>query len=72
MSERWAHVKRAADIAFGKHVITAQMNHCGFTRSVQLLEMTITEFPFRVLLVAHSLRIGNPLWDCRRCRGAGT
>jgi len=67
VSERWSHVERAADLAFGQHIVTTQVDQRRFTGGVQLFKMTVAEFSLRVLLVTDRLRVGDSLRH--RCRG---
>ena len=66
VSERWAHIKRAADLTFEQHVITAQVNFGGFARGLQLLQMAIAEFVPFIPLIADGLSISNALGNGRR------
>ncbi len=69
VAQRRTHVKRAARLTLEKHVVTAQVNLRGFTRSAQLFEVTVAEFSLFVLLVADGLRVDDPLGNGGRLGG---
>src|SRR5688500_6818448 len=66
VSEWWAHVKRAAGLAFREHVVSTQMDLGSLTCRAQLLQMPIAKFAFGILFVADGLRIGDALRHLRR------
>ena len=74
VAERRAHVKRAADLAFVKNVVAAQMNFRRLAGSAQLLQVAVAEFFLFIPLVADSLSVRNPLWHrgCRCWRSPGS
>ena len=67
MTQRWAHVKRAAGLTLEQHIIAAQVDLGRFAGGAQLFQMAVTKFAFLVFLVAHSLRVGDPLGHRRSC-----
>jgi hypothetical protein len=67
VSQRRAHVKGAAGLALEQHVIATQVYLCGLAGGAQLFEMTVAKFSLCVFLIAHGLRISDPLRHRRSC-----
>ena len=63
VAQRRTHIKRAARLTLGKHVVAAQVNLRRFAGGAQLLQVTVAEFSLFVFLVANGLRIRDPLGD---------
>src|ERR1051325_11911183 len=65
VSERWAHVERAAGLALEQHVIAAQMLFRLLAARAYLLQKTVARFALLILLVADGLRVGYLLRHAR-------
>jgi mutator protein MutT len=56
-------------LALEQHIVAAQMNLGRFTRSAQLLQVTVAQLSPFILLVADSLRVRDPFGDGGRFSG---
>ena len=65
MAQRRTHVKRAARLALGQHIVATQVDLSRLSGCAQLLQVTIAKFSLFVFLVANGLRICYPLGDWR-------
>ena len=63
VTQRRAHVERAARLALGKYIVTTQMTLGRLACRSQLLQVTVAEFSFFVFLIANGLCIRDPLRD---------
>src|SRR6266850_6160497 len=57
MTQRWSHIKRAAGLALGEYVVSAQMYFCELAGSTKLLQVSVAKLSLCIFLIANRLRI---------------